>query len=235
MQAFYTRTTTSAGRLALLTVPRQASAPNRNPRVEYLTADYWTQNWLEATGLVSGLLCVALLIRQNIWNWPIGMLYSLVSIVVFYRERLYAELPLQLFYVAMNAYGWYYWAFAGERTRRPDSELPITNVSLRTASALVAIVAAATAATGYFYATQTNAALPYWDSAATTMSFAGMWMTARKQIENWYVWLVVDVLETGIYLVKGIDLYAVLYCVYIGMAIAGWWAWRQSMQQTAAA
>jgi len=200
--------------------------------VEYFTVDYWTQNWLEATGLVSGLLCVALLIRQNIWNWPIGLLYSVVSIVVFYRQRLYAELPLQLFYIVMNAYGWYYWAFGG---RRPADDLPITNIPPPTAIALVATVAAVTAVTGYFYATQTNAALPYWDSAATTMSFAGMWMTARKHIENWYVWLVVDVLETGIYLVKGIDLYAVLYCVYIGMAIAGWWAWRQSMQQTAAA
>ena len=203
--------------------------------MEYVTFDYWMQNWLEATGLVSGLLCVALLIRQNIWNWPIGLLYSVVSIVVFYRERLYAELPLQLFYVAMNSYGWYYWAFARERVRRPDEALPITNIPLRTALSLTVIVAGTSAAMGYFYATKTNAAYPYWDSVATTMSFAGMWMTARKQIENWYVWFVVDVLETGIYLAKGIDLYAVLYCVYIGMAIAGWWAWYRSMQQTATA
>jgi nicotinamide mononucleotide transporter len=202
--------------------------------VEYLSPDYWSQNWLEATGLVSGLLCVALLIRQNIWNWPIGMLYSIVSMFVFYRERLYAELPLQLFYVVMNGYGWYYWAFA-RRERRTDDELPVTRTPLWTAVALALIVAAITAATGFFYATKTNAAFPYWDSAATTMSFAGMWMTARKQIENWYVWFVVDVLETGIYLAKGIDLYAVLYCVYIGMAIAGWWTWYRSMQQTATA
>jgi nicotinamide mononucleotide transporter len=226
---------TSAGRLALLTTPRQASAPIRNPRVEYFTVDYWTQNWLEATGLVSGLLCVALLIRQNIWNWPIGMLYSLVSMVVFYRERLYAELPLQLFYVVMNGYGWYYWTFARTKTPRSEEELPVTNIPMQTAAALALIVAVVTAATGFFYATQTSAAYPYWDSAATTMSFAGMWMTARKQIENWYVWLVVDVLETGIYLAKGIELYAVLYCVYVGMAIAGWWAWYRSMQQTATA
>ncbi len=85
--------------------------------MEYLTVDYWTQNWLEATGLISGLLCVLLLIRQNIWNWPIGLLYSLVSIVVFLRAHLYADLALHVFYVAMNAYGWYYWAFA-EATRR---------------------------------------------------------------------------------------------------------------------
>lgn len=188
----------------------------------------------EATGLVSGLLCVLLLIRQNIWNWPIGLLYSLVSVVVFYRARLYAELPLQMFYIVMNGYGWYYWAFAKRPARATENEpLPVTNIASRTALILVVIVILATAATGWLFANRTNAALPYWDSAATTMSFAAMWMTARKQIENWYVWLVVDILETGIYLVKGIELYAVLYCVYIGMAVAGWWAWRSSQRQAA--
>ena len=186
----------------------------------------------EATGLVSGLLCVVLLIRQNIWNWPIGLLYSVVSVVVFYRSRLYAELPLQAFYIVMNGYGWYYWAFA-KRPVSSKEELPVTNITARTTLILTLIVILATAVTGWLFATRTNAALPYWDSAATTMSFAGMWMTARKQIENWYVWLLVDVLETGIYLVKGIELYAVLYCVYIGMAIAGWWAWRTSQRQAA--
>jgi nicotinamide mononucleotide transporter len=188
----------------------------------------------EATGLVSGLLCVLLLIRQNIWNWPIGLLYSVVSVVVFYRSRLYAELPLQMFYIVMNGYGWYYWAFAKRPAQASiKATLPVTNITLQTTLILTLIVILATAATGWLFANRTNAALPYWDSAATTMSFAAMWMTARKQIENWYVWLVVDVLETGIYLVKGIELYAVLYCVYIGMAIAGWWAWRTSQRQAA--
>jgi nicotinamide mononucleotide transporter len=82
--------------------------------VDYFTVDYWSQNWLEATGLVSGLLCVLLLIRQNIWNWPIGLLYSVVSIVVFYRSRLYADLALHVFYVTMNAYG----LRSGRRNRR---------------------------------------------------------------------------------------------------------------------
>lgn len=202
-------------------------------RVEFLTVDYWAQNWLEATGLVSGLLCVALLIRQNIWNWPIGLFYSLVSIVVFYRSRLYADLALHVFYVTMNAYGWYYWTFAA---RPADTdEVPVTQTPKVVAAALLLVVGIATAVMGWTLATHTDAAVPYWDSATTTMSFAAMWMTARKYIENWVVWFVVDVIATGIYLYKNLDMYALLYCVYIGMAVAGWWAWRQSMQRTAAA
>jgi nicotinamide mononucleotide transporter len=200
--------------------------------VAYFTAEYWSQNALEATGLVSGLLCVLLLIRQNIWNWPIGLLYSAVSIVVFYEARLYSDLCLHVFYVAMNAYGWYYWGFAKRPADSPV--LPVTRIPTRIAAALAIVVACATAGVGWSFASYTNAAVPYWDSATTTMSFAAMWMTARKHIENWIVWLVVDVVSTGIYLYKGLQMYALLYCVYIGMAFAGWWAWRATMQRTAA-
>jgi nicotinamide mononucleotide transporter len=182
---------------------------------------------LEAIGLVSGLFCVWLLIRQNIWTWPIGLLYALVSVAVFYRARLYADLALHLFYVVMNAYGWYYW-LRGDRTA-DEQKLPVTHIDIRTATWLGAVVVLATIITAQLLIRFTDADLPYWDSTTTTFSFAAMWMTARKQIENWYVWLFVDVLATGIYLYKGIELYALLYCVYIGMAFAGWWAWRQSM------
>ncbi len=203
--------------------------------MEYLTVDYWAQNWLEVTGLISGLLCVLLLIRQNIWNWPIGLLYSLISIVVFLQARLYADLALHVFYVVMNAYGWYYWAFA-DRPVEPSggsSDVPVTNTPLRAVVGLTGLVVAATATLGWFLANHTDAAVPYWDSATTTMSFAAMWLQARKHIENWIVWLVVDIVATGIYLFKGLEMYALLYCVYIGMAFAGWWAWRQSMLRTA--
>ena len=201
--------------------------------MEYLNGDYWTQNWLEATGLVSGLVCVLLLIRQNIWNWPIGLLYSLVSVVVFYRSRLYADLALHVFYIVMNAYGWYYWGFA---KRSPQQlELPVTRTPARVGFTLLLAVVLATAAMGWTLASRTDAAVPYWDSATTTMSFAAMWLTARKHIENWIVWLVVDVIATGIYLFKGLEMYALLYGVYIGMAVAGWWAWRAVMPRAVAA
>jgi nicotinamide mononucleotide transporter len=195
--------------------------------LEQLLAELAAMQWLEATGLASGLVCVWLLIRQNIWTWPIGLLYALVSVAVFYRARLYADLGLHVFYVAMNAYGWYYWL----RGNRPveDEELPVTHIEPTTATVLGLIVMLATLVMAQVLASETDADLPYWDSATTTMSLAAMWMQARKQLECWYVWLAVDVLATGIYVYKGLELYALLYCVYIGMAFAGWWAWRRSM------
>jgi nicotinamide mononucleotide transporter len=182
-------------------------------------------DWWELTGLVSGLVCVWLLIRQNVLNWPIGLLYALVSVVVFYRAKLYADLGLHVLYCVLNAYGWYYWLRGGERDA--TRELPVTSVPCATATSLATVVAVATLTSGYLLATHTDAALPYWDSSVTAMSVAAIWMQARKYLESWYVWFIVDVVATGIYLVKDLDLYALLYCVYIGMAFAGWWAWRR--------
>jgi nicotinamide mononucleotide transporter len=187
-------------------------------------------DWLEVIGLVSGLLCVALLIRQHIWTFPIGLIYAFVSVAVFLQQKLYADVLLSAYYVLMNAYGWYYWRVAGDRNE--SGGLLPSFTPRATSIGLLALVVVAIAGMGWFLSSRTDADLPYWDSATTVMSFAAMWMTARKYMENWIVWLVVDVIATGMYLIKGIELYAVLYAVYLGMAVMGWRAWRRTMTST---
>ena len=189
--------------------------------------------WLELAGLSSGLLCVWLLIRQNVWTFPIGLVYAAVSVAVFLEARLYADVLLSGYYVVMNGYGWYYWLRGGVRTR--EDTLPVTHTPPRTLLTLTVVTAGAIVAMGYSFDTRTDADLPYWDSATTCMSFAGMWMTARKYLESWIVWLAVDVIATVIYLVKGIELYAVLYGVYLVMAVLGWRAWRTTQKTQAQA
>jgi nicotinamide mononucleotide transporter len=193
---------------------------------EFLTS-LLAMPWLESVGLLSGLLCVWLLIRQNVWTFPIGLIYAVVSVLVFTQARLYADVLLSGYYVLMNAYGWYYWLYGGERVS--GDLLAVSFTPLRWLLPLIAVTAFATAGMGWFFDTQTDAALPYWDSATTCMSFAAMWMTARKYIDNWIVWLIVDIMACVIYLVKGIELYAVLYGVYLAMAVMGWRAWQRSM------
>ena len=185
--------------------------------------------WLEFIGLVSGLLCVWLLIKENIWTFPIGLVYAVVSVIVMARSNLYADTLLNVYYVVMNGYGWYYWSYSGARSS--DDNLIVTNVPLRIGVGLTALVVVGTFAMGWFLDTRTDADLAYWDSLTTVMSFAAMWMTARKYIENWIVWLVVDVVATVMYVVKGLDFYAILYGVYLGMAVWGFLAWRRSLLQ----
>ena len=185
---------------------------------------------LEFTGLASGLLCVWLLIRQNIWTFPIGLIYSVVSVAVFTEQRLYADVLLSGYYVLMNGYGWYYWSRG--RDKPADDELAVSYTPRTTIIWLSAAVVLGILAMGWFFSTQTDADLPYWDSATTVMSFAAMWMTARKYLENWIVWLVVDVIATVMYISKDVELYAILYGVYLVMAVMGWRAWRGTLTST---
>jgi len=211
--------------------------PSSAPDVSFLQslmAAVGAMDWMEFTGLVSGLLCVWLLIRQNVWTFPIGLVYAVVSVVVFFEARLYADVLLSGYYVLMNGYGWYYWLYGGTRTRLTggaleEDTLPVSRTPLVTGAVLCGLTAAAIAGMGWFFDTQTDAAFPYWDSATTCMSFAAMWMTARKYIENWIIWLIVDVIATAIYYLKDIQFYAILYGVYLGMAILGWRAWQLTM------
>jgi len=196
--------------------------------------DYTSQisGW-EFTGLIAGLLAVVYLIRQSIWTWPFGILYVLVSFVVFWQARLYGDLLLHVFFLVLNIYGWMYWRKGGDKT---DHELQITHSSPKSmmltfgATIVGVIVFAKTLiAIPTMFEGVDPPALPYWDSTTSVLSVAGMWLTARKKIDNWYYWFVVDVLATGIYFYKELYFYSVLYLVYIGMAVAGYLAWKKSM------
>lgn len=185
-------------------------------------------DFLEILGLFTGLLAVWWLIRQNILTWPAGIIYVLASLVIFWRERLYADFALHIFYLGMNVYGWYYWQH-GQKSGQ--EELPVTRTSGSTLWFLVILSFAGIVVTGYLLKKFTDAALPYWDSATTILSLTGMWLTARKKIENWHFWLTVDTMATVIYFYKGIFFYSFLYLIYIALAVSGYLSWKASMKK----
>jgi nicotinamide mononucleotide transporter len=188
---------------------------------------------LEFLGLVFGLLTVYFLIKEKIINFACGITYVLISFVIFWQQRLYGDLILHLFFLVLNIYGWYYW-IAGRR--KDEEELPVSRTGRPMMVRILVISAIGILVFGYFLANihliwpnLDKAAVPYWDSATSILSVTGMWLTARKKIENWHFWLIVDVLATGIYIYKGIYFYATLYGIYIFLAIAGYLTWKKSM------
>ena len=189
---------------------------------------YITANWLELLGLLTGVLCVWLLIRENILTFPLGLLYAVITVVVVARHNLFADVILNLYYVAMNAYGWYFWTYGGRERRGPE-QLLVSWVPRIQWLGLIAIMIVGTVAMGWYFATQTTAALPYPDSFTTVASFVAMWMSARKYLESWVLWFVIDVVQVALYVIKGIEAYAVLYLIYLAMAIFGWLAWRKHL------
>jgi len=183
---------------------------------------------LELSGLIFGLLAVYYLIKENILTWPLGIAYVLVSFVIFWQQKLYADFALHIFFLVLNVYGWWYWAKGG--TAEAKDQAPIMTISKMRLIFLVLVSVVGVAGLGSFLTYYTDASLPYWDSSTTVLSLTGMWLTARKKIENWYFWFAVDVLATGIYFYKGIYFYALLYFIYIGLAVAGYMAWLKSMK-----
>ena len=195
------------------------------------------ENWLEAAGLVSGVLCVWLLIKEHILTFPIGMLYAVVTVIVVARALLFADVLLNLYYVLMNAYGWYYWLYGGQQLRERAGELLPQRITVKTAVGLTLITLLGSVLMGYLFAQYTQADMAYADSLTTVASFVAMWMSARKYLSSWVAWFLIDIVQIFLYVLKGLSsdpglfFYAALYTVYLAMAIWGWLSWRRRLAQ----
>ena len=192
------------------------------------TFDFWG-----ISALVFGLLAVYFLIKESIWTWPAGILYVLVSFVVFWNFRLYGDLLLHVLYLFLNLYGWYFWA-KGNKSNKEDVQ--VTKLSVKNSVMALTFTAIGIWAFAQFlmklpdwFEGMEPASLPYWDSTTSILSVTGMWLTTRKKLDNWYYWFAVDIIATGVYFYKGMYFYSILYFIYIGMAVAGYLAWKKSM------
>ncbi len=195
--------------------------------LEYLL----TIDWLEAAGLLFGLLAVYFLIKESILTWPSGIIYVLISFVIFWQQQLYGDFLLHVFFLLLNIYGWYFWA---KGTEKGEEKVLISRLNIKLNFFYASISIIGVIVFGYFlsniHLVFTNlqpASVPYWDATTTSLSIVGMWLTAKKKIENWVYWLIVDILAAGIYVYKGIYFYALLYFIYVGMAILGFIEWRK--------
>lgn len=192
--------------------------------------DFIAANWLGMLGLVSGLLCVWLLIRENIYTFPLGLLYAVVTVVVMLDARLYADVLLNGYYVIMNAYGWYFW-LRGDPDRRAGKVLQVAWAGATSRYLAVGFTVLGTLIMGWYFDQHTDADFAYPDSFTTMASFVAMWMSARKYLDSWVLWFVVDVASVALYLAKAqsdptLYYYAFLYLVYLWMAVVGYRAWR---------
>ena len=205
-----------------------------NKLFEGLRLSFFIENWFEVIGVASGLLCVLLLIRENILTFPIGLVYAVVTTVVVIRANLYADALLNLYYVVMNAYGWYYWRLGGAE-RRKHEQLTVGRIPSTLLWRLCWLLLICSLFLGWGFDQYTDADLAYADSFTTVASFVAMWMTARKYLESWHFWFVIDVVQIALYIIKGYStdaglfLYAGLYAVYLGMAVTGYLAWKRHL------
>jgi nicotinamide mononucleotide transporter len=181
----------------------------------------------EVLAVITGIISVYLSTRENIWSWPTALVNVALYFVVFYETKLYADMGLQVVYFALSLYGWYEWLYGGENR----TELHVSRSSLALGVRLAMIGIACVAILGTVLARFTDAALPYIDSATASTSLVAQWMMTRKILENWAVWIAVDVVYIAMFVFKRLYLTAGLYAVFLVLAVMGYIQWKRSLAE----
>lgn len=176
---------------------------------------------LQIVGTTLGLIYLWLEYKANIWVWVIGAIMPMVHGVLYLTSGIYADAAMQLYYVAAGIYGLVVW----KRHPKDSSSGRIKHTPLRWILPLVAIYVVLHVAIYFVLTDFTDSRVPFFDSMSTALSIVAMWMLSRKLVEQWLVWLVVDMISVGLYLYKGIPLTAGLYALYCVLAIVGYVRW----------
>lgn len=185
----------------------------------------------EALAVILAVLYLLLAIRQNIWCWFCAGVSTAIFVYVYFDARLYMEAALNVFYFAMAVYGWYSWQHVGaEHAVRPVTRWPLAWHCLA-----VLLIAILSSTSGFLLDRYSDAAFPYLDSATTWSAIWATFLVARKVLENWWYWLVIDLASIGIYWSRDLELTALLFLVYVIMIPFGLVAWTRSMHGQRAA
>jgi nicotinamide mononucleotide transporter len=183
----------------------------------------------EGLAVLLAVTYLVLAIRQNIWCWAAAAASTLIYLFIMYQAQLYMESVLQLFYLAMAAYGWYQWRrHSDSREDLRVSTWPLSYHLFAMGTVFLLVFISGNLLTEY-----SDAALPHLDSFTTWGAIVATFMVARKILENWVYWFVIDAVSVGLYLSRGLFLTALLFIAYLVMIVIGYRSWRASMRESA--
>ncbi len=187
---------------------------------------FLAEHWLDITTTVLGLAYILLEYRVSVWMWLVGFLMQSLGIVLYYQKGLYADCGMEFYYLAMTVYGWWRWIKPKANSQKP---IAISLFPRRLVLPWLLLIAAIWAFIYWLLVTFTNSNVPLADSFTTALSIVGIWALAHKYLEQWFIWIAVDVVTSVLYFYKDIPFKASLYALYVVIAIAGWFKWRNIM------
>lgn len=192
-----------------------------------MLSDWLINNWVEIAGASTGLFAIYFQIKQKVIFWPVSLINVLLYIFVYFHSRLYAEVSLQLYYFVVSIYGWYYWAKGGNSSEKKT--VPVSRCSKKLLMYLGIVFLLCFAGMAYLLKQFTDTDVPYIDAFITSLSFIATWLLAKKKIENWIVWIVVDSVSVGVYLYKELYATIVLFAVLSILAFVGYFQWKKDL------
>ncbi len=187
-----------------------------------------TIEWIAAA---LGIVTILLVVGRSIWNFPFALVMVSLSFVVFVDEKLYSDALLQLFFFAINLYGWREWS----RAPTVDDGVAVESMSGSARSTWIAATIVASATWGWLMATFTDAAAPYVDASVAGLSVAAQILQSLRRFESWMWWIAADVVAIPLYASRGLYAFAALYAVFLVMAVTGLIAWQRKLPERAVA
>ena len=191
--------------------------------------EFLAAHWLDITTTILGLAYILLEYRASVWMWLVGFLMQSLGIVLYYQKGLYADCGMEFYYLSMTVYGWWRWVKASPSPSKGGDVKAITHFPRRLVLPWLVVIAAIWATIYWLLVTFTNSNVPLADSFTTALSMVGIWALAHKYLEQWFIWIAVDVVTCVLYFYKDIPFKASLYGLYVVIAIAGYFKWKQLM------
>jgi len=201
--------------------------------------EHWLQNvwiaaqsmsWLEVTAVVFALAYVLLAVKENVLCWLFAFLSTAIYTALFWNVSLLMESALNVYYMAMAVYGWYQWTRGGSNGDDEPHALAVHSMSLNQHALVIVLILACSLVSGYLLTEHSSAARPYIDSFTTWASVVTTYLVARKFLQNWLYWIVIDTVSIFLYVDRGLNLTALLFVAYVVIATAGYFKWREHLR-----
>ena len=182
---------------------------------------------IEIIAVLCGLINVTLIIKRSIWNYPFGFVMVVLYAKIFYDYQLYSDSLLQIYFFFIQFYGLWYWL----QGRQDDGKIRVVHLPRKQYAMYLGLAVIGWLAISTLMATFTDASLPYWDGAVAALSVLAQFLLTRRNIENWYLWIVVDILAIGLFIKKGLQPTAALYAVFLVLATIGLFSWLAARRE----
>lgn len=186
-------------------------------------------HWIEIIAASLGIIAIYFQIKVKPFYWVISLLVSSMYIIIYFLAKLYADMSMQFYYVGMSIYGLYVWLSGNNNSDKKT--IPISKIKDLKSWLLIALISALSFfIIGYILKNFTDSNVPWWDSFTTSLSFVATWMLARKKIENWLVWIVVDATSVALYIYKQLYPTTILFIILTLLAIVGYFQWKRELR-----
>ena len=189
--------------------------------------EFLLAHWLDITTTILGLLYIWLEYRASLWMWGAGFLMQALGIVLYYEKGLYADCGMEFYYLSMTIYGAWRWMHGISKKKA----LPIRHFPTRLILPWTLVICSVWALIYWLLITFTNSNVPLADSFTTALSIIGIWALAHKYLEQWFIWIAVDIVTSILYFYKDIPFKASLYALYVIIAILGYFKWKRMMNE----